>query len=411
MIIRIDYPEAQVRLDLWGGVSGTFAGIDRFNRVIDQRWTSTSSVESQNNVTTTPADIDRYQYGYDRDSNRVWKKNVVADAASVPLDEYYTYDALNRLATMQRGALNGTNTGITGTPALEQDWTLDPTGNWRGFVNKTAGTTDLNQARGANPVNEVTSISATTGPAWVTPAYDAAGNTATFPQPDPTRGFTATYDAWNRMTAVSDGTTPVAKYAYDGRNRRVVSQSYTGGTLTETRHAYYTSGWQNIEERVGSATTPDTQHVWGVRYIDELVCRDDATPRRIYACQDANSNVTALVSTAGSVLQRFVYEPYGAYSVRTVAWGATTDSYAWRVRFQGLLAELNIGGIYARHRDLHAALGLFLSRDKIGYIDCMHLYSFVCNKPIGELDPSGLVTLNVPGRIRRMRCSFLALAR
>ena len=33
MIIRIDYPEAAVRLDLWGGTSGAFAGLDRFNLV------------------------------------------------------------------------------------------------------------------------------------------------------------------------------------------------------------------------------------------------------------------------------------------------------------------------------------------------------------------------------------------
>ncbi len=389
MIIRIDYPEAQSRLDLWGGVSGTFAGVDRFNRVIDQRWTSTSSVESQNNVTTTPADIDRYQYGYDRDSNRVWKKNVVADAASVPLDEFYTYDALNRLATMQRGTLNGTHTGITGTPALEQDWTLDPTGNWRGFVNKTAGTTDLNQARGANPVNEITSISATTGPAWVTPAYDAAGNTTTFPQPDPTRGFTATYDAWNRMTAVSDGTTPVAKYAYDGRNRRVVSQSYTGGTLTETRHAYYTSGWQNIEERVGSATTPDTQHVWGLRYIDELVCRDDATPRRIYACQDANFNVTALVGTSGSVLQRFVYEPYGIHIVASVSFVPTSDLYSFSLRMSGRPLDAVSELFYFRSRFYIPGLGRFLSRDSAEYVDGENLYEYTLSDPISLVDPTG----------------------
>jgi hypothetical protein len=53
---------------------------------------------------------------------------------------------------MQRGTLNGTQTGITGTPVLEQDWTLDPTGNWRGFVNKASGVADLDQSRGANPV-------------------------------------------------------------------------------------------------------------------------------------------------------------------------------------------------------------------------------------------------------------------
>ncbi len=179
-VVRIDYTQADARLDLWGGTSGTFDGFDRFGRIIDQRW--------QNAVSTTPVDIDRYKYGYDRDSNRTWKQNVVSDAASVPLDEFYTYDQLNRLATMDRGTLTGSPpTGIAGTPALEQDWTLDPTGNWRGYLTKTTGTTDLDQARTSNTVNQITAITETTGPSWIDPAYDAAGNTTTLPQPDPTR--------------------------------------------------------------------------------------------------------------------------------------------------------------------------------------------------------------------------------
>jgi hypothetical protein len=51
MIIRIDYAEPSVRLDLFGGTSGTFAGTDRFGRVIDQRW--------QNDTASTPTDIER----------------------------------------------------------------------------------------------------------------------------------------------------------------------------------------------------------------------------------------------------------------------------------------------------------------------------------------------------------------
>jgi hypothetical protein len=68
-VVRITYPQANVWLDLWGGTSGVFNGLDLFSRVIDQRW--------QNSITGTPADIDRYQYGYDQDSNRLYKANVV----------------------------------------------------------------------------------------------------------------------------------------------------------------------------------------------------------------------------------------------------------------------------------------------------------------------------------------------
>ena len=109
--VRISYAQPGVMLDLWGGTSGTFSGLDLFNRITDQRWVKSGT------------DLDRYKYGYDLDSNRQWKQNVVSSAASVPLDEYYTYDNLNRLTEMQRGTLTGGPpfTGIAGTPV--ERWT------------------------------------------------------------------------------------------------------------------------------------------------------------------------------------------------------------------------------------------------------------------------------------------------
>lgn len=55
------------------------------------------------------SDLDRCQYGNDRDSNRVWKSNGTGSAK----DEFYTYDHLNRLKMVQRGTLTGPPTGIT----------------------------------------------------------------------------------------------------------------------------------------------------------------------------------------------------------------------------------------------------------------------------------------------------------
>jgi len=46
--------------------------VHHFNRIVDHGW--------QNNYNSTPVDIDRYQYGYDRNSNRQYKANVVGTA-------------------------------------------------------------------------------------------------------------------------------------------------------------------------------------------------------------------------------------------------------------------------------------------------------------------------------------------
>ena len=66
---------------------------------------------------------------------------------------------------------------------FEQQWTLDPTGNWSSFKEDSngVGTFDLVQSRSANKVNEITGISNTTGTAWATPSYDAAGNMTGLP--------------------------------------------------------------------------------------------------------------------------------------------------------------------------------------------------------------------------------------
>ncbi|MCA9182811.1 MAG: RHS repeat-associated core domain-containing protein, partial [Planctomycetales bacterium] len=138
-VVIEDYQEPQIRLDLFGGSSGAYAGFDRFDRVVDHRWLNYN----------TSTDIDRFKYGYDRASNRIWKENTVSKAQTTPvyLDELYTYDGLHRLKTFDRGELNSAKTAITGTPAKEEDWTLDDLGNWSGYIQKTAGTTDLNQQR------------------------------------------------------------------------------------------------------------------------------------------------------------------------------------------------------------------------------------------------------------------------
>lgn len=47
-------------------------GLDRFGRVVKQRWRNTS----------TSTETDWYAYGYDRDSNRLWKEKSCAPMPS-----------------------------------------------------------------------------------------------------------------------------------------------------------------------------------------------------------------------------------------------------------------------------------------------------------------------------------------
>jgi hypothetical protein len=291
--VRADYVQPGVRYDLiTGSGENPYAGFDQFGRIVSCLW---------DKFTGTTGAVDQFNYGYDLASNRLWRQNVVAGSLGQNFDELYAYDGLYQLKDMQRGQLNGTQTAIvSGTLAFHETWNLDQTGNWSGYTQDATGgsTLTLAQTRAANRLNEITEISNTTGPGWITPQYDPAGNMTRVPQPNnASAGYSATWDAWNRLVQLSDGGSVVAQFAYDGLSRRTLA-SYP----SETRHIYYSANWQILEERLGTlpATMPAAcQFAWGTRYIDDLILRDRTTAagllaERLYALHDANWNVTAI---------------------------------------------------------------------------------------------------------------------
>jgi RHS repeat-associated protein len=369
-----------------------YTGLDRFGRVVDQRWDISGT------------DVERLKYGYDRASNRVWRQNTVAGSGQ---DEYYTQDGLYQLATLQRGTLNTGHTGITGTPSWEEDFNHDPLGNWHGsssaYLTKVAGTTTLSQNRSHSKVNEITGLTTATGTAWASPAQDAAGNLTTVPQPlSAASGYTLKYDAWNRLVSVKAGSTVVAVYAYDGANRRVTK------TTTNTRHYYYDDGWRVVEERLDTATSADRRFVWGIRRQDDLILRDrEYAPsgesssssstggaglnrHRLYAVDDL-ANVTALVDRAGSVLERYGYNGFGGVRYLTASFGSQSGSlYDWETLFASYRYDTETGLYLARFRCFHPLLGRWINRDPIQEQGGLNLYAYVGNNTVNATDPWGL---------------------
>ena len=313
-IVIEDYEQPDVRLEYF--FSSSYAGFDRFGRVVDQRWYDYGA----------SADRDRYTYGYDRASNRTYRENTIASAK----DEFYTYDAINRLKTFDRGDLNVGKTAISGTPVREEDWGLDMTGNWKDYLQKTSGTTNLDQDRTHNKVNEISDITETTGTAWATPVHDRAGNMTSVPKPASlASSLSLKWDAWNRLVEAKDGQTVIGVYEYDGLQRRVKrhvdSQAPDNPNGIDTYvHYFYNSAWQVLETRDTMTESdqpenlqPDWQYIWSPRYIDAPILRDKNTDadglcddERIYYLGDANFNVTTLVDTGGDAVER--------YSLRTV---------------------------------------------------------------------------------------------
>ena len=407
--VTIDYTEPDVKLEQDIDGNNTYAALDRFGRIVEQRWRDD----------TASTDLAHHAHAYDRASNRLYREDLASSGSmGGHHDEHYAYDQFNRLRSHERGELNQDKDGIVSSSRLlHEDWVnMDGLGNWINYNVDEDGDGDLDLAnfRFHNAANEITNIMNTVGDAWHLPAHDAAGNMIEMPRADePTDGVDAVYDAWNRLVELidEDSQDTLAKYQWDGMGRRIAVVAFDGGAIDETRHYYYTQQHQIIEVRVDGTSGGDLaeQYVWGLRYIDELVLRDRDTTgngdvdERLYALQEANFNVVAIVDETGSIQERYRYTPYGQRTALNANFTVHTDpqtgGHAFAIGHQGLHhdGEAGAGLIYNRARMLHTALGRFVQRDPInknmpggGYQDGLNLYQYVRSNPVRHVDLTGL---------------------
>ena len=123
-----------------------YLAIDRFGRLQEVRWHRMGD----------PANfIEKLTFDYDKADHRLWRLNHLAPDTQ---DELYLYDGLYQVKGRKRGNLNGDHTGISGTPARQEDFTCDPLGNWNNYTVHLDGTEDLNQDRTHNKSNQLTAL-------------------------------------------------------------------------------------------------------------------------------------------------------------------------------------------------------------------------------------------------------------
>ncbi|MBL9154609.1 MAG: hypothetical protein JNK37_19175, partial [Verrucomicrobiales bacterium] len=193
--VSITYPQPAVQMSMLrpgGGSEGDagdpYDGYDRFGRVQEMRWEKTSGSSI----------IDGWQWGYNRASNRTWKKNLVAPSSQ---DEAYRYDSLYQVLGDALGTLNTNRSAIGGVPGEAETFRYDPTGNWLGYRKDEDGAVALDQTRANNQDNQLTQLDGSSALL----AYDRAGNaTKTVPGTDGdwSKGFQPVWDAWNRIVEV-----------------------------------------------------------------------------------------------------------------------------------------------------------------------------------------------------------------
>ena len=359
-----DYVQPGVRYDLITG-SGTnpYAGLDKYGRVIDCLWRRYSG---------TPADVDRVKYGYDFASNRLWRANSVAADAGQHFDELYAYDRLYQLKDMQRGELSGDNTAIvSGTLAFHETWGLDQTGNWQSYTQDTTGPGTPTLAQSAPPTAPTRSPTLhSTGPGWVAPQYDAAGNITRIPHPlNPSAGYAATWDAWNRLVDLADGASPIAGYAYDGLARRI-----TATTAAGPRHFYYTPAGNSLKS-VSARRRPPPRRTVNSSGASVTSTTSSSRPhnRRRNARQALLRPARRELERHGPLRyirrrsRRYAYSAYGVPLFLDPSFMPIGSSLlALETLFCGYRYDGGVGLYLVRHRWLGESLGCWISRDLIG---------------------------------------------
>lgn len=263
----------------------------------------------------------------------------------------YTYDAASRLTSIMHTGPLGLIESLT--------YAYDPAGNRTGITRANGPATLLPQP--------------------VTTAYDAANQLILFngvPVTHDANGNmtsdganTYTWDARNRLVAISGGTT--ASFTYDALGRRI-SKTVNGQT---TQFLY--DGNDIVAEMQGGAIT--AFYLRGLN-IDEPFVRITAGGAEYYHT-DALGSTLALTNDAGAVTTTYAYEPFG----KTTITGTSTNPFQYTGREND-----GTGLYYYRARYYSPRLQRFISEDPLGIISGdLNYYAYVANDPLNLTDGFG----------------------
>jgi RHS repeat-associated protein len=289
---------------------------------------TTSSYSRADNLITsiTVAGKPELSFGYSYDSN----KNVTAEQRGGSMALYSwsaTFDAMDRL--------NSQNDGVQ-----TRSWSLDLVGN-------TTSET-LNGTAEARTLNDMHAPTAAGNKAYT---YDSNGQMTTKP------GVTMIWDARNHLVESVKSAQSV-DYKYDAFGNRV-SKGSTRYLLVDN---------QVLAEFNGSASK---QYCYG-SYIDEVLAEKGADVS--YYHRNRQYNTSALTDSSGSVLEMYSTDAMGRVKAFDAAATAKVAPAATTVLFTGRVFDAETGLYYFRARYFEPELGVFISRDPLGFVDGQSVY-------------------------------------
>ena len=308
-------------------------------------------------------------------------------------DYTYTWDENgNKTSETISGSLSGYGFNSSASPAAydaadrltgwnrtdgnrDQSWSLSLVGDWNGF--ETDGVPETRSHSGAHELTQITG-----GANAGVLAYDAKGNLI-----ENSNGDKYVYDFNNRISQIDidgDGTVD-RQNRYDALGRRVMF--HNGSQWYDC----VVSGQQLLMVyRTNQA--PQYKFIFG-SYVDEpvmIVRRLFDNSLKYFYHRNQQYSVVALTRMSdGQVVERCAYDAYGNTTILNGN-GANVkanSTYNNPFMYTGRFSQNGTGLYYFRARWYSPALGRFISRDPLGYVDGMSLYRGYF-APKG-LDPTG----------------------
>ncbi len=217
-------------------------------------------------------------------------------------------------------------------------------------------------------------VNARTGASGGTQEFDANGNLTKSPT------FTATWDAENRPVSMDFGKGQRVEYSYDGLGRRVRIRQVQDG-VRQVEYRYVWDGLEICEQRnegapeiarSGYFPQGESKYVAGA-YAD------------LFYVKDWQGSVRKAVLGSGFVDAKASYLPFGTHPDLPLKTPADTEA---DFGYTGLFVCPGTGLPLAPYRVLGYAA--WLSRNPLGEIPGMNIYSYAMNNPLAVTDGLGL---------------------
>ncbi|MDP1781415.1 MAG: RHS repeat-associated core domain-containing protein, partial [Hydrogenophaga sp.] len=335
------------------------------------------------NIGSTPH---KTEYEYDQ-AGRLAARHAQAGSQG-KVTQRYGYDQAERLAQIKYLR----NEGQSGEQLIEQiDYQYDAKGQRTGKTtlnNHGAGGQETPMTATYDAANRMSAVTLTIGgqSESYTLTHDANGNLTTKQNTaDSQDKTTYTWDSNNRLTQITQpGLT--ASFTYDAFGRRIQSSITKGGSTSTVQYLY--EGLQSLGEiRDGKLSH---RLLTGLS-LDETIARiavntsgnKDAATSRIYMTDALNSVIAQLNDDdSATVANSYAYSPYG--ESQTIGPDATGNPIQYTSREND-----GSGLIYHRGRYRNPVLGGWLSEDPAGFVDGFNKRAYVRGDPMSLADPTG----------------------